>query len=100
MGAAEFCFLQPPYVPSVTLRVRVSLKSWQGLGVCAVLSVLLASGSSARHILILEGCFRARGGVRGGGVAPLADCFQLFGHPEWPFQMEMVELHSSDEELS
>lgn len=39
LGAAEFCFLQPPYVPSVTLRVRVSLKSWQGLGVCAVLSV-------------------------------------------------------------
>lgn len=39
LGAAEFCFLQPPYVPSVTLRVRLSLKSWQGLGVCAVLSV-------------------------------------------------------------
>lgn len=68
--------------------------------ICEWDPVLLASGSSARHILILEGCFRARGGVRRGGVAPLADCFQLFGHPEWPFQMEMVELHSSDEELS
>lgn len=62
--------------------------------------VLPASGSSARHILMLGGCLRAGGGVRGDGVAPLADCFQLFGHPEWAFQMEMVEPHSSDEELS